>query len=139
MVWEYEIEAIVMLTKCVEMTRVSQPSYSYLVSVCRSPTVPQEKSAQYWPESLSETITPGDRLSVTLSSSTPYAEYHVRKLLVKHVCDCFCVLHFLCAYISLIPCFYSFCSRAYVHNTKLWAIIDGVHLRVCHLHCRPVY
>ena len=84
--WEYEIEAIVMLTKCVEMTRVSQLSYSYLVSVCRSPTVPQEKSAQYWPESLSETITPGDRFSVTLSSSTPYAEYHVRKLLVKHVC-----------------------------------------------------
>ncbi|CAI7989214.1 Receptor-type tyrosine-protein phosphatase H, partial [Geodia barretti] len=67
MVWEYEIEAIVMLTKCVEMTR--------------------EKSAQYWPESLSETITPGDRLSVTLSSSTPYAEYHVRKLLVKHLTE----------------------------------------------------
>ncbi|CAI8036774.1 Receptor-type tyrosine-protein phosphatase S, partial [Geodia barretti] len=67
MVWEYEIEAIVMLTKCVEMTR--------------------EKSAQYWPESLSEIITPGDRLSVTLSSSTPYAEYHVRKLLVKHLTE----------------------------------------------------
>ncbi|CAI7990937.1 Receptor-type tyrosine-protein phosphatase H [Geodia barretti] len=67
MVWEYEIEAIVMLTKCVEMTR--------------------EKSAQYWPESLSETITPGDRLSVTLSSSTPYAEYHIRKLLVKHLTE----------------------------------------------------
>ncbi|CAI8036772.1 Receptor-type tyrosine-protein phosphatase H, partial [Geodia barretti] len=41
MVWEYEIEAIVMLTKCVEMTRVSQQSYSYLVSVCRSQIVPQ--------------------------------------------------------------------------------------------------
>ncbi|CAI8015245.1 Receptor-type tyrosine-protein phosphatase alpha [Geodia barretti] len=67
MVWEYEIEAIVMLTKCVEMTR--------------------EKSAQYWPESLCETITPGDRLSVTLSSSTPYAEYYVRKLLVKHLTE----------------------------------------------------
>ena len=88
MVWEYEIEAIVMLTKCVEMTRVSQQSY--LVSVCRSQTVQQEKSAQYWPESLSETITPGDRLSVTLSSSTPYAEYHVHKLLVKHVWDVLC-------------------------------------------------
>ena len=77
-------------------------SQSYLVSVCRLPIVPQEKSAQYWPGSLSETITPGDRLSVTLSSSTPYAEYHVRKLVVKHVCDGFCVLHFLCAYYNAI-------------------------------------
>ena len=88
MVWEYEIEAIVMLTKCVEMTRVSLSLWSLFVN--SDSCVPQEKSAQYWPESLSETITPGDRLSVTLSSSTPYAEYHVRKLLVKHVWDVFC-------------------------------------------------
>ena len=99
--WEYEIEAIVMLTKCVEMTRVSRQ-----VSVCRSSsTVPQEKSAQYWPESLSETITPGDRLSVTLSLSTPYAEYHVRKLLVKNVWEWFLhQLHLLWTYSPLIPC-----------------------------------
>ena len=88
MVWEYEIEAIIMLTKCVEMTRVSLSLWSLFVK--SDSCVPQEKSAQYWPESLSETITPGDRLSVTLSSSTPYAEYHVRKLLVKHVWSGFC-------------------------------------------------
>ena len=68
MVWEYEIEAIVMLTNCVEMGRVS---LSLLISGISSDaqTVPyQEKSAQYWPEGLNETITPGDRLSVSLSA-----------------------------------------------------------------------
>ena len=108
-------------------------SQSYLVSVCRLPIVPQEKSAQYWPGSLSETITPGDRLSVTLSSSTPYAEYHVRKLLVKHVWEWFLCVAFSCAYISLIPCyscFYSFCSRAHIDNTV------GHHSR-CTLECLP--
>ena len=81
MVWECGVEAIVMLTKCVEMGRVSH-SLSCIVSFL---LIPQEKSVQYWPESLNETITPEDRLSVTLSSSTPYAEYHVRKFLIKHV------------------------------------------------------
>ena len=47
----------------------------------------QEKSAQCWPETPNETITPGDRISVTLLTSTPYAEYSIRKFEVKHVSD----------------------------------------------------
>ena len=105
MVWEYEIEAIVMLTKCVEMTRVSLSLWSLFVN--SDSYVLQEKSAQYWPESLSETITPGDRLSVTLSSSTPYAEYHVRKLLVKHVCSGFCACCILFALTDTMSLDYS--------------------------------
>ena len=45
----------------------------------------QKKCFQYWPESLHETITPGDMLSVTFSSSTLFAEYEVRKFKVKSV------------------------------------------------------
>ena len=73
-----------MLTRCVEMSRVSLclnfEVMMYTVSV-------QEKSAQYWPESLNECITPGDRVSVTLLSSTPFAEYHIRKFMINHVSD----------------------------------------------------
>ena len=47
--------------------------------------VPQEKSAKYWPENPNNTVTAGDCLTVTLSSSTPYAEYHIRNFLLKHV------------------------------------------------------
>ena len=49
--------------------------------------VPQEKSAMYWPETPNNTVTAGDSLTVTLSSSTPYAEYHIRNFLLKHVCE----------------------------------------------------
>ena len=47
----------------------------------------QEKCAQYWPETLNEAITPGDRISVTLLTSTQYPEYSIRKFEVKHVSD----------------------------------------------------
>ena len=45
----------------------------------------QEKSAKYWPETPNGTITLSSGMNITLSSSTPYAEYHIRKFLIKHV------------------------------------------------------
>ena len=87
MIWEYGVETIVMLTRCVELSRVSYPTCLVVCVNHETSTTTQDKCAQYWPESLNENITPGDRISVTLLASTPYAEYHIRKFLVKHVSD----------------------------------------------------
>ena len=81
MIWEYGVKAIVMLTK---LSRVSQGIVNNFLLI-ESVFIPQEKCAQYWPETLNETITPGDRISVTLLTSTPYAEYSIKKFEVKHV------------------------------------------------------
>ena len=41
----------------------------------------------YWPKSLHGRITPGGRLSVTLTSTIPYAEFQIRKFIVKSVSE----------------------------------------------------
>ena len=84
MVWECNVEAIIMLAKCVEMGRVSYKILKFFNAfmLCQ-----QEKSAMYWPGTLNETVNAGEGLSISLSSSTPYAEYHVRHFRLKHVCD----------------------------------------------------
>ena len=46
----------------------------------------------YWPETPNDVISPRDTLTVSLSSSTPYAEYTVRNFLLKHV-RVICVYH----------------------------------------------
>ena len=83
MVWEYKVQVIAMLTKCVEMGKVSlcihnTNKYNHFKSF-------QKKCLQYWPESLHETVTHGDMLNVTFSSSTSFAECEIRKFKVKSV------------------------------------------------------
>ena len=46
----------------------------------------QKKCEQYWPEKVNATLNPGYNLSVTLTSSLPFAEYEIRKLVLKDVC-----------------------------------------------------
>ena len=41
---------------------------------------------QYWPEKVNATLNLGYNLSVTLTSSLPFAEYEIRKLVLKDVC-----------------------------------------------------
>ena len=45
----------------------------------------QVKCEEYWPTKVGETIHPGNELSVTLTSMTPYAEYCIRKMTVSQV------------------------------------------------------
>jgi len=45
----------------------------------------QVKCEQYWPENINATLNPGYNLSVTLTSSLPFAEYEIRKLVLKDV------------------------------------------------------
>ena len=47
----------------------------------------------YWPKSLHDRITPGGRLSVTLTSATPYAEFQIRKFNVNNV-SIICIYHY---------------------------------------------
>ena len=47
----------------------------------------QEKCSEYWPKALHDRITPGGRLSVTLTSTIPYAEFQIRKFIVKSVSE----------------------------------------------------
>ena len=42
---------------------------------------------QYWPEKVNATLNLGYNLSVTLTSSLPFAEYEIRKLVLKDVRD----------------------------------------------------
>jgi len=41
---------------------------------------------QYWPEKVNATLNLGYNLSVTLTSSLPFAEYEIRKLVLIDVC-----------------------------------------------------
>ena len=82
MVWEYKVQAIIMLTSCIEMGKVS---HCTLLIFFKHAKWLQKKCFQYWPKTLHENITPGHILKVTLSQSTLYAEYEVRKFKVKNV------------------------------------------------------
>jgi len=62
MIWENRLPTLVMLTRCFEG---------------------KIKCKQYWPENISATLNPGYNLSVTLTSSIPFAEYEIRKLVLK--------------------------------------------------------
>ena len=84
MVWEYRVQAIVMLTKCTERGKVNYCMKHTIISFKCSKLL-QNKCFQYWPETLHGNITPGNVLKITFSSSTPYAEYEVRKFRVKTV------------------------------------------------------
>ena len=45
----------------------------------------QTKCVQYWPKELHDSITPGDKFSVTYTSTLPFAEYEIRKFKLKNV------------------------------------------------------
>ena len=45
----------------------------------------KKKCEQYWPDEVDGTVKPGCNLSVTMTSFLPFAEYVIRKLLVKDV------------------------------------------------------
>ena len=45
----------------------------------------KKKCEQYWPDEVDGTVKPGYNLSVTMTSFLPFAEYVIRKLLVKNV------------------------------------------------------
>ena len=86
MVWEYKIQVIIMLTRCVEMSRVSHNTNCiHNIFQCMAT---QEKCAMYWPESVNTSITTADMLKVTLSSSMPFAEYEIREFKVRSVSKC---------------------------------------------------
>ena len=45
----------------------------------------QVKCEEYWPTKVGESVHPGHELSISLTSTTPYAEYSIRKMTVTHV------------------------------------------------------
>ncbi|CAI8029222.1 Receptor-type tyrosine-protein phosphatase epsilon [Geodia barretti] len=63
MVCQYKVEAVVMLTRCVEMGK--------------------QKCLQYWPDRINDSIS-GDSFTTTLTSVLTFADYQIRKLEIKN-------------------------------------------------------
>ena len=75
------MQAIIMLTRCVEMGKVSHNVFSKSVIISLNT---QEKCVQYWPSKLHDRYS-GDRFTVTLTSTTPHVEYGIRHFEVHSV------------------------------------------------------
>ena len=86
MVCQYKVEAIVMLTRCVEMGKVSDSIFINYLNHHPPPTNPllQQKCLQYWPDRLKDGIS-GDSFTTTLTSVLTFADYQIRKLEITNV------------------------------------------------------
>ena len=86
MVCQYKVEAVVMLTRCVEMGKVSHNIFINHLNPHPPPTIPllQQKCLQYWPDRINDSIS-GDSFTTTLTSVLTFADYQIRKLEIKNV------------------------------------------------------